>query len=146
MASDQYVEYDLKSKTATQNIEDYGFGISGDWFGDRSLKDVVADFAERIDQLIVKWQNKPVKIWAEYIQADGTRNAEEREVTFTDLKLAWETTPYGSGVEMNIYLNGVRPVTPEELQGLEIQEQKTQDQRRTWRQAEYDKLKAEFEN
>lgn len=145
MACDRYVEYDLKSKTATQHIEDYGLGIDADWFNGRSLKDVVADFAERIDLLIVKWQNKLVKIDAEYIEADGTRKYENREVTFTGLKLTWEMTPYGQG-EMGIFLNGVRPLTPEELQGLEIQEQRVQDQRRSWRQTEYDKLKAEFES
>ena len=159
MATDRYVEYDLKSKTATQHIEDYGFGIDGDWFNDRCLgesisrhegskpqKDVVTDFAERIAQLIVKWKNKPVKVDAEYVMADGTRKYENREVTFTDLKLTWETIPYGNGMEMGIFLNGVRPLTGDELQGLEIQEQNSQAQRRVWRQAEYDKLKAEFEN
>ena len=158
MACDRYVEYDLEFKTATQHIEDYSLGIDGDWFNGRCLgesharhkgsnpqKHVVADFAERIAQLIVKWKNKPVMIDAEYIEADGTRKYANREVTFTDLKLTWEVTPYGQG-EMGIYLNGIRPLTPEELQGLEIQEQKSQDQRRSWRQAEYDKLKAEFEN
>ena len=158
MACDRYVEYDLKLKTATQHIEDYGLAIDGDWFNGRCLgeshsrhkgskpqKHVVADFAERIELLIVKWKNKPVKIWAEYICADGTRKSEEREVTFTDLKLTWELCPYGQG-EMGIYLNGIRPLTDKELQGLEIQEQRVQDQQRSWRQAEYDKLKAEFEN
>ena len=158
MACDRYVEYDLEFKTATQNIDDYRLGIDGDWFNDRCLgesharrrgskaqKNVVADFTERIGQLIAKWKNKPVTIDGEYINADGTRKYENREVTFTDLKLSWEMCNYGQG-EMGLYLNGVRPVTPEELQGLEIQEQKTQEQRRSWRQTEYDKLKAEFEN
>ena len=158
MACDQYVEYNLEFKTATQHIEDYGLGIDGDWFNGRCLgesharregsnpqKHVVADFAERIEMLIVKWKNKPVKIWAEYICADGTRKSEEREVTFSDLKLTWELCPYGQG-EMGIYLNGIRPLTDDELQGLEIQEQRVQDQQRSWRQAEYDKLKTEFEN
>ncbi len=144
MACDKFVEYDLKAKTATQHIEDYRLGIDGDWFNDRSLNEIVADFAERMDQLIVKWQNKPVKIDSEYIEADSSRKYDNREVTFTDLKLSWELCPYGQG-EMGLYLNGIRPVTPEELEGLEFLEQQRQDQQRSWRQAEYDKLKAEFE-
>ncbi len=145
MASEQYVEYDLKALTATQLIQDFRLGIDGDWFNGRSLNGIVADFSERMNQLIVKWQNKPVKIDGEYIEADGTRKHACREVTFSDLKLTWEMAPYGQG-EMGIYLNGVRPVTDKELQGLQIQEQKTEERRRGWRQAEYDKLKAEFEN
>lgn len=145
MACDQYVEYDLKAKTATQHIVDPYIGINGDWFNDRSLGDLVADFAQRMELLIDKWQNKPVKLESEYIKADSSRKYENREVIFSDLKLSWELCPYGEG-EMGLYLNGIRPVTPEELQGLEFLEQQRRDQQRSWRQAEYDKLKAEFEN
>ncbi len=145
MPSDQYVEYDLETKTATQYVGLSG-GIDGSWFGGKSLNDVVADFAVAVDALIAKWQNKPVKIFAEYISADGRRVSKNREVTFTELKLAWETTPWGdSTMEMNLYLNGVRPMTEEEIQGMKVQEQNRRDQQRGWRQKQFDELKGEFE-
>ena len=146
MINDQYVEYDLETKTATQYIEDFRNSIEGSWFDGRSLDDVVLDFGKAVGILRAKWLNKAVKILAEYIQADGTRKGLQREVTFTDLKFSWTQTPWGnSTMEMNLYLSGVRPMTEEEIQGMKVQEQKRHDQQRGCRKSQLEQLKAEFE-
>lgn len=142
MASDRYVEYDLKTKTVIQHIESYGVFSGASWFDDKTLQSVVADFTSLVATLIEKWCNKPVKIGGEYVEADGTRKYGDRLVVFSELKFSWDSESRGEG--MDLFLNGIRPMTEDEVLGIEIQDKHVWDMQKSYREKQFQALRAEF--